>query len=149
MIIQTLILDVDGTLTDGRQNVGEDGRKLFKSFHCRDKVAIRDMVARGIRVIVASEDGWRGAAIWAGQADAEFVETKNKLAMLEGLDISKTAIATDSLFDLPTARAIVSGGGLFYAPSDADYSVITEHGVVVLPVQGGRGVAAAINERIK
>lgn len=38
-MIKILILDVDGTLTDGSIYVGEQG-EVFKRFHCRDGLAV-------------------------------------------------------------------------------------------------------------
>ena len=37
--IKLLVMDVDGTLTDGAINIGPDG-ELFKSFYARDGLAI-------------------------------------------------------------------------------------------------------------
>ena len=41
--ITLLVMDVDGTLTDGRINMGPDG-ELFKSFNIRDGYAINEML---------------------------------------------------------------------------------------------------------
>lgn len=49
-----LIIDVDGTLTDGRINIGQNG-ELFKSFYCRDGLGIITAAKRGmIPVILTS-----------------------------------------------------------------------------------------------
>lgn len=46
--IKLLVMDVDGTLTDGKINMGPDG-ELFKSFNIRDGYAINEMLpAHGI-----------------------------------------------------------------------------------------------------
>lgn len=46
--IKLLVMDVDGTLTDGKINMGPEG-ELFKSFHIRDGYAINEMLpAHGI-----------------------------------------------------------------------------------------------------
>lgn len=41
--IKLLVMDVDGTLTDGKINMGPEG-ELFKSFHIRDGYAINEML---------------------------------------------------------------------------------------------------------
>lgn len=47
-VIKLLVMDVDGTLTDGKINMGQDG-ELFKSFNIRDGYGINEMLpAHGI-----------------------------------------------------------------------------------------------------
>lgn len=47
-VIKLLVMDVDGTLTDGRINMGPNG-ELFKSFNIRDGYGINEMLpANGI-----------------------------------------------------------------------------------------------------
>ena len=41
--IKLLVMDVDGTLTDGKINMGQDG-ELFKSFNIRDGYGINEML---------------------------------------------------------------------------------------------------------
>ena len=41
--IKLLIMDVDGTLTDGQLNIGNDG-EMFKSFSIKDGYAIRNLL---------------------------------------------------------------------------------------------------------
>jgi 3-deoxy-D-manno-octulosonate 8-phosphate phosphatase (KDO 8-P phosphatase) len=48
-----LIVDVDGTLTDGKLNYTQDGQ-LFQSFHVRDGGAMHEIVGLGYKVIVLS-----------------------------------------------------------------------------------------------
>lgn len=43
MAIKILVLDVDGTMTDGKINMGPQG-ELFKSFDARDGYAIHEML---------------------------------------------------------------------------------------------------------
>ena len=42
-VIKLLVMDVDGTLTDGKINMGPDG-ELFKSFNIRDGYGINEML---------------------------------------------------------------------------------------------------------
>ena len=43
MKIKLLVMDVDGTLTDGKINMGENG-EVFKSFNIKDGYAINEML---------------------------------------------------------------------------------------------------------
>lgn len=54
--VQTIIIDVDGTLTDGKMYMGASGRKLMKAFSADDSDAIKRAVSLGIRVILISAD---------------------------------------------------------------------------------------------
>lgn len=49
--IKILILDVDGTLTDGKIYIGENG-EVFKAFNCHDAVALRKMTLLNIETII-------------------------------------------------------------------------------------------------
>ena len=49
--IKILVLDVDGTLTDGKIYMGENG-EIFKAFNCHDAVALRKLPPLGIETIV-------------------------------------------------------------------------------------------------
>lgn len=49
--IKILVLDVDGTLTDGKIYMGENG-ELFKAFNCHDAVGIRKLPEMGIETII-------------------------------------------------------------------------------------------------
>lgn len=49
--IKLLVLDVDGTLTDGKIYMGENG-EVFKAFNCHDAVALRKLPSLGIETII-------------------------------------------------------------------------------------------------
>ena len=49
--IKLLVLDVDGTLTNGKIYMGENG-ELFKAFNCHDAVALRKLPKLGIETII-------------------------------------------------------------------------------------------------
>jgi 3-deoxy-D-manno-octulosonate 8-phosphate phosphatase (KDO 8-P phosphatase) len=51
--IRLLVLDVDGVMTDGRLRYGSAG-ELDKTFHVRDGLGIRAVIAAGITVAVIS-----------------------------------------------------------------------------------------------
>lgn len=49
--IKYIVIDVDGTLTDGTINISDRG-ELYKSFYCRDGLAIIDAREKGIKSII-------------------------------------------------------------------------------------------------
>lgn len=49
--IKAIVLDVDGTLTDGTINIGTEG-ELYKSFYCRDGLAIIDARQKGKTIVI-------------------------------------------------------------------------------------------------
>ena len=49
--IKILVLDVDGTLTDGKIYMGENG-EVFKSFNCHDAISLRKLPKMGIETII-------------------------------------------------------------------------------------------------
>ncbi len=49
--IKYLFMDVDGTLTNGQINIGNDG-EVFKSFYCRDGLGILRANQKGITSII-------------------------------------------------------------------------------------------------
>lgn len=49
--IKIIVMDVDGTLTDGSINIGQNG-ELFKSFYCRDGLAIIAAKKSGIVPVI-------------------------------------------------------------------------------------------------
>lgn len=52
--IKVLVMDVDGTLTNGQINIGNNG-EVFKSFYCRDGLGILHAIEMGmIPVILTS-----------------------------------------------------------------------------------------------
>lgn len=44
-------MDVDGTLTNGQINIGQNG-EVFKSFYCRDGLAIMHAIKSGIQPVI-------------------------------------------------------------------------------------------------
>lgn len=50
-MIKVLVMDVDGTLTNGQINIGQNG-EIFKSFYCRDGLAIINAAESGILPVI-------------------------------------------------------------------------------------------------
>lgn len=135
---------MDGVLTDGRQYIGHDGEKMFKAFHSRDIKAIRQLVASGVDVVVASADDWPGGAAWCERVGARFLYTRDKIAAVEaeGYSLDEVGAVGDSAWDVGLLRA----ARWAWCPCDAEPCVLQVPGVGILDVQGGHGVLAMLLE---
>lgn len=128
-MIDTIICDCDGVLNDGKQahyirqgklmlvapgngELTQSGyvdsyqesmlEKPFKTFHSRDKSAIRRMTQSGIRVIIVSADDSPITKAWAESCGAEFMYRRVKVFGDEdGINWETTAGIGDDLMDLP------------------------------------------------
>jgi len=78
MSITHIIFDLDGVLTDGRQNIDLDGTKQFKTVNCRDKTAIKRMIEAGYKVVILTMDDWPGAVRWFEQMGCDVICTREK-----------------------------------------------------------------------
>jgi 3-deoxy-D-manno-octulosonate 8-phosphate phosphatase (KDO 8-P phosphatase) len=147
--IRLAVLDVDGTLTDGRLYYGKDG-EAAKAFDVRD--------GHGLRLLIAS-GGVRVAVLTGRRAD--LVEqrcrelsispvvgsSRAKGAALEGIcrevgiPLAQTAFMGDDVNDLPALRL----AALSCAPADAAAEVLREvHWVSRRPA--GRGAVRELCE---
>jgi len=150
--IKLLALDVDGVLTDGTINIGNDG-ELFKAFNAKDGLGISAGLRAGLQIAIIT--GRRSAIIHKRAQELGITllceGVKNKYAELQGLqkslNISKeeTAYMGDDLNDLPAFAA----AGLSFAPADASSEVL-EAANIALVHYGGRGaVREAIEKLLK
>lgn len=144
MKITTIVIDCDGCLTDGRQYITEDGSKLCKTFHSRDRMALRRILEAGYRVIVASADDWPGVKAWAETITApdgrhvEFVHIRKKHEL--DLEWSEVLGIGDDIED----RAFLKQCAFGYAPHDANDLLLESDYLFALPVKGGRGIMPQI-----
>jgi 3-deoxy-D-manno-octulosonate 8-phosphate phosphatase (KDO 8-P phosphatase) len=140
MRIRLLCLDVDGTLTDGRLYIDEDGRET-KAFHVRDGLGLALVRKTGIAVaFVTARPGAvaaHRAAELGAQAHAEVADKRTfvgTLAREHGLGMDAVAFMGDDLADLQVMRA----AGLSAAPADA-HPWILQHAHWRSRNEGGRG----------
>jgi YrbI family 3-deoxy-D-manno-octulosonate 8-phosphate phosphatase len=143
MKIKTIICDLDGCLTNGHQHLNDEGEKLFKTFHARDKTAIRKALACGIRVIIVSADDWNGAKEWVASFNdpgIEFIHRKIKVfdECADVIDWDSTAGIGDDFIDLPFLEKC----RLRYCPKDALSTLALDPFIFQLPCNGGSGVFA-------
>ena len=144
--IRLLILDVDGTLTDGRLYYGPRGEAL-KVFHVRDGAGIKHLNRSGIRVAVISGRSSKMVSVRCRELGVEHVvqgvEDKagafEKLRRKLGIDASESACVGDDTADVPLMKVVK----LAFAVADAHKDAIrAAHVVTSLP--GGQGAVREV-----
>ncbi len=139
--IRVLIVDVDGTMTDGGMIYWEGGGEA-KRFHVRDGVGIALLQRAGIQVVMASGERLELLERRASRlkVDGCFLGCRNKAEAIQpwlerrSLTWEQTACLGDELNDLPLARRC----GLVLAVQDAN-PLFLRHAHYVLQTRGGEG----------
>jgi 3-deoxy-D-manno-octulosonate 8-phosphate phosphatase (KDO 8-P phosphatase) len=138
----TVLIDCDGTLTDGKVVYMHDGHRT-KSFHSRDIRAIKQLIAFGIDVIIVTQSSWNGADDYVKRTGAILVKTQDKSvkAVMDQVGILESYIMVgDDAPDIELMRDDRCQQA--YCPLDADPSV-HEH-CHQLSTKGGEGVIAEL-----
>jgi 3-deoxy-D-manno-octulosonate 8-phosphate phosphatase (KDO 8-P phosphatase) len=140
--LRLVVLDVDGTMTDGRLYYGKEG-EMMKAFDVRDGHALRLLVTSGsVRVAVLTgrradlvERRCRELSIApvVGSSQKKGPALEKMCAQL-GIPLADTAYMGDDVNDLPALRI----AGLSCAPRDAAPEVLREVSWVSKN-PGGRG----------
>lgn len=142
-----IVFDIDGTLTDGKYYVDEDG-KIRKTFHCNDIVAIRLFKEAGWRCIAITSATKEGSAginkKWAEEKlEVEFYRAKpfKKLERLQslGLDLQDTYYVGDCIDDLFVAVKVY----MSFCPANA-IKFVRKNVTHVLERRSGEGVLLEI-----
>jgi 3-deoxy-D-manno-octulosonate 8-phosphate phosphatase (KDO 8-P phosphatase) len=148
--IRLLVLDVDGTMTDGRLHFGLRGEAL-KVFHVRDGQGIKHLDAAGIRVAVISGRTSKMVATRCRELGVEHViqGAEDKVLAFEKLrtrlkvEASESACVGDDTADVPLMKVV----GLAFAVADAHRDAIkAAHVVTSLP--GGHGAVREVCDYI-
>ncbi|ANV97496.1 hypothetical protein BBW65_01110 [Helicobacter enhydrae] len=145
--IEWLLLDVDGTLTDGLVSYGEDCE--IKAFNIKDGLGLRIWKKRGKKIAIITGRESSAVARRAQElgVDALYMGVMDKakvvLELQEKHQVSRVQMACvgDDLNDLPMFKLC----GLSFAPKDCAKDVALRADVV-LQNAGGRG---AIREAIE
>lgn len=144
--IKLLVIDVDGTLTDGKINMGNSG-ELFKSFSILDGYGIKDLaIPAGILPIIITG---RYSKIVENRAKElgiknVFQKKLNKLVVLKeiikdmNIKIEEVAYIGDDLNDADSMIFINEGCGITGAPANA-VRKIKELSSYICKEQGGNG----------
>ena len=144
--IRLLILDVDGTLTDGRLYYGPRGEAL-KVFHVRDGAGIKQLDRAGIRVAVISGRSSKMVSVRCRELGIEHVVqgAEDKVAAFQKLRkklqmaVSESACVGDDTPDVPLMKAVK----LAFAVADAhDDALRAAHVVTSRP--GGQGAVREV-----
>ena len=149
-LIQLLVLDVDGVLTDGGLWFDAEGH-LSKRFDVRDGLGIRLLQKEGLQIAFLSGGQGGATEVRAGQLGIShcLVGIKDKTAALTalqnqlGVSVEQTAFVGDDLNDL-AVRPVV---GLLFSPADA-CRPLKRSADAVLCRQGGHGAVRELAERI-
>lgn len=126
--IKYLIMDVDGTLTDGKIYMGRDG-EVCKAFNIKDGCGIHDMLPSSgiVPMIITGRKSSillrRCEEIGIKEVHQGIVKKIEKLnEMIE--DFAAVSYIGDDINDLPCMKAVKEAGGLVGCPRDAAEKVI-------------------------
>lgn len=135
--INYLVMDVDGTLTDGKIYMGSGG-ELCKAFNIKDGCGIHDiLIPSGIIPVIIT--GRKSDIVLNRCRELGITEVyqgiSNKMETLSSVvpSLSKVAYIGDDINDLVCMCAIKEAGGLIGCPSDAAKKIldisdyVTEH----------------------
>ena len=125
--IKFLVMDVDGTMTDGKIYMGPDG-EAFKAFDIKDGCGIYLILpemgiipviitARVSKIVERRCEELNITEIYQGSKD-KLATLKNILDRY-GSDLCSVAYMGDDLPDIPCMEAVKSAGGLVMCPADA------------------------------
>lgn len=122
-MIRYLVMDVDGTLTDGKIYMSASG-ELFKAFNIKDGYGIHDLlIPAGIKPVIItgrSSDVVLNRCNELGISEV-YQGIQNKLQKLISIteDFSDIAYIGDDINDLSCMQAVKATGGLIGCPADA------------------------------
>ena len=148
--IRVAVFDVDGTLTDGRLWLGEDGRET-KVFHVHDGLGLKRLQDSGVVVAIISARISHAVALRAEDLGIMHVyQAQNDkgaclLELLTALDLipEQAAFIGDDLPDLPPMRL----AGLAVAVANA-HPVVSEQAHWTTSKSGGLGAAREVCDLI-
>lgn len=122
-MIKYLVMDVDGTLTDGKIYMGAHG-EMMKAFNIKDGCGIHDIVIPGgiIPVIITGRTS-EIVKKRCGELGIQQVYQgiKNKIEQLNSIadDLSQVAYIGDDINDLSCMIPVKEAGGVVGCPADA------------------------------
>ena len=144
-MIEMLVLDVDGVLTDGTKVYDCNHDVLSKRFFCKDFTAIKRFIAAGVKVIMISGDNFnstmankRNIDFYCSRGSDLSLDKSRFLDMFEnkyGVKKEKMAFVGDDYFDLSMFKSL----NTTFCPADAP-DTIKQSASYVLNSNGGTGV---------
>lgn len=146
MEIKLFVMDVDGTLTDGKIYMGENG-EVCKAFNIKDGYGIHDiLIPSGIIPVIITgrqskivENRCRELGITEiHQGVKDKVEKLREVVCKYGEELKNVAYIGDDLNDMPSMEAVKEAGGFVGCPADAVREV-KEFSDYVASGDGGNG----------
>ena len=153
----TILIDCDGTLTNGQKNINEKGERFSISFHARDSIACRELVEMGFQVIIVTHSRFTGipsywnrygaSTFWAAKGDA--MKNKIDVASFYQIDWQKTIGLGDDVTDI----CYLEKCKLVFMPYDKHpklWEVFSaENDQYTMDVNGGQGLLSVLADSIK
>lgn len=130
--IKYLVMDVDGTLTDGKIYMGTSG-EMLKAFDIKDGYGIHDMlIPYGITPVIITgrsskilENRCRELSITdLFQGIKDKIDVLKQYLCSNNSSLQEVAYIGDDLNDLPCMKLVKEAGGIIGCPADAVSSVI-------------------------
>lgn len=127
--IRYLVMDVDGTLTDGKVYIGKEG-EVFKTFDIKDGCGIKDILPHyGIIPIIITARQSQALTQRCRELGIKELHQgcRNKLEKLneiiqnssKNLSLSNVAYIGDDFLDFECMKAVKNAGGLAICPNNA------------------------------
>lgn len=122
-MIKYLVMDVDGTLTDGKIYMGAHG-EMMKAFNIKDGCGIHDIaIPGGITPVIITGRTSEIVKKRCGELGIQQVYQgiKNKIEQLNSIadDLSQVAYIGDDINDLSCMIPVKEAGGVVGCPADA------------------------------
>ncbi|MCM1216723.1 MAG: 3-deoxy-D-manno-octulosonate 8-phosphate phosphatase [Lachnospiraceae bacterium] len=137
-MISFLVMDVDGTLTDGKIYMGEDG-EIFKAFSIKDGYGIKELLpendivpiiitARNSKILVNRCEELGIKEIHQGVRKK--IERLNEIILgycsdVKQYSLKNVAYIGDDVIDLPCMEQVKEAGGIVGCPADAAREVVS------------------------
>lgn len=150
-MIKYLIMDVDGTLTDGKIYMGNDG-EMMKAFDIKDGCGIHDIaIPAGITPVIITGRSSMILENRCKELGIKFfyqgiINKREKLFTITA-DLSTVAYIGDDINDLDCMELIKAAGGIIGCPADA-VTKIREISDFVSRCTGGNGAVREFIEWI-
>lgn len=153
--IKYLVMDVDGTLTDGKIYMGANG-EVMKAFDIKDGYGIHDMlIPNGITPVIITGRTSKIVENRCNELGIKdlFQGVKNKIEVLNAYlnekdaTLSEVAYIGDDLNDMSCINAVKSAGGFIGCPSNATDRVKMSSDFISR-LEGGNGAVREFIEYI-
>ena len=140
-MIKLFVMDVDGTMTDGSINIGQEG-ELFKTFDVKDGYAIKRLHDRGCKTCILTARSSSIVEKRAKELDIDFViqsvqskiNSLKEISLDNGFSSEEIAYIGDDINDIEC----IEYAGWSACPKDA-VKLVAEKSDYVCEKNGGKG----------